>query len=248
MVHAGCVFVTGIHPSRIWMSGSFESVRWNACVHRLDLGLYSHPKEFWGNGVRIHVNSKGKIPSTGNFLPRGGSNPWRCIKQDSEPDALPTELLRPPGNTSGVYHMQHAVCHQVQRDSSAMKFYRLGITYLVYRYFIAWNPLPIIVVCCLLIIPETCQCISGTDLLRQFYVLPHWDRSCRSNFLPHPVTVYWHRADQSQHWPYNTRRLVGLPLECQFLSHCSGSTQKKVPVQAGFEPWIFHSLGRRLNH
>ena len=30
------------------MSGSFESVRWNARVHRLDLGLYSHPKEFWG--------------------------------------------------------------------------------------------------------------------------------------------------------------------------------------------------------
>ena len=27
------------------MSGSFESVRWNARVHRLDLGLYSHPKE-----------------------------------------------------------------------------------------------------------------------------------------------------------------------------------------------------------
>ena len=27
----------------------FQSVRWNACVHRLDLGLYSHPKEFWGN-------------------------------------------------------------------------------------------------------------------------------------------------------------------------------------------------------
>ena len=32
------------------MSGSFESVRWNACVHRVDLGLYSHPKEFLGNG------------------------------------------------------------------------------------------------------------------------------------------------------------------------------------------------------
>ena len=29
------------------MSGSFESVRWNACVHRLDLGLYSHPKELF---------------------------------------------------------------------------------------------------------------------------------------------------------------------------------------------------------
>ena len=48
------------------MSGSFESVQWNACVHRLDLGLHSHLKEFLGNGVRTHVNSKGKIPSTGS--------------------------------------------------------------------------------------------------------------------------------------------------------------------------------------
>ena len=40
----------------------FESVLWDACVHRLDLGLYFHPKEFLGNGVRTLVNSKGKIP------------------------------------------------------------------------------------------------------------------------------------------------------------------------------------------
>ena len=53
----------------------------------------------------------------------------------------------------------------------------------------------------LFIVPATCYCVSGKDLLRQFYVLPHWDRSCRSNFLPHPVTVYWHRADRSQCWP-----------------------------------------------
>ena len=46
------------------MLGSFESVRWNACVHRLDMGLCSHWKELLGNGVRNHVNSKGKIPST----------------------------------------------------------------------------------------------------------------------------------------------------------------------------------------
>ena len=45
------------------MSGSFESVQWNACVHRLELGLISHLKEFLGNGVRTHVNSKGKIPT-----------------------------------------------------------------------------------------------------------------------------------------------------------------------------------------
>ena len=28
-------------------------------MHRLDLSLYSHLKEFWGSGVRTHVNSKG---------------------------------------------------------------------------------------------------------------------------------------------------------------------------------------------
>ena len=27
--------------------------------------IYSHPKKILGNGVRIHVISKGKIPSTG---------------------------------------------------------------------------------------------------------------------------------------------------------------------------------------
>ena len=44
------------------MSRSFESVRWNTCVHRLHLGLYSRTKEFYGT----HVNSTGKIPSTGD--------------------------------------------------------------------------------------------------------------------------------------------------------------------------------------
>ena len=47
MVHAGCVFVAGIHPSRTLMSGSFESVRLNGCAHRRKFGLYSHPKEFF---------------------------------------------------------------------------------------------------------------------------------------------------------------------------------------------------------
>ena len=31
----------------------------------------------------------------------------------------------------------------------------------------------IVFVCWLLNVPATCGCISGTDLLRQFYVLPH---------------------------------------------------------------------------
>ena len=77
------------------MSGSFESVRWNACVHRLDLGLYSHPKEILGNRVRAHVNSKEKIPSTEKILLRGGLNPRRCVKQDREPNSLPTSYSGP---------------------------------------------------------------------------------------------------------------------------------------------------------
>ena len=87
----GVFFVAGIHPSRTWTSGSFESVRWNACVHRLDLGFFSHPKVFWGNGVWTHVNSKGKIPSTGKF-PRGGSNPRRCGQRAQ---TLPTSYSGP---------------------------------------------------------------------------------------------------------------------------------------------------------
>ena len=56
------------------MSGSFEFVQWNAYVQRLDLSLYCHPEEFRGNGVRNHVNSKGKIPSTGGLEGNGVRN------------------------------------------------------------------------------------------------------------------------------------------------------------------------------
>ena len=31
--------------------------------------------------------------------------------------------------------------------------------------------------------------------LRKLYVVPHYDGSCGSIFLSHPVTVYWHRAN-----------------------------------------------------
>ena len=39
---------------------------------------------------------------------------------------------------------------------------------------------------CLLNVPVTCLWVSGTDLVRQLYVLPHWDWNCRSNLLSHP--------------------------------------------------------------
>ena len=65
-------------------------------MHRLALGLYSHPKEFLGNGVRTHVNCEGKTSSNGKILPRGGWNPQHCLKQDSEPNTLPTEPFGSP--------------------------------------------------------------------------------------------------------------------------------------------------------
>ena len=76
-LHGWCmlevIFVACIHLSRTWISGSFESMRWNAYVQGLDLSLYSHPKEFWGNGVRSHINSKRQNLSTGS-----SKKGWTC--------------------------------------------------------------------------------------------------------------------------------------------------------------------------
>ena len=72
------------------------------CVHRLDLGLYAHPKEFEGNGIRTHVNSKGKNPL---YRKNSPENPWRCIKQYSEPNTT-NELFRTPNwIIIPVYHI-----------------------------------------------------------------------------------------------------------------------------------------------
>ena len=40
-----------------------------------------------------------------------------------------------------------------------------------------------VVICWLLNDPATPLCGSGTDLIRPLYMLPHWKRSCRSNYL-----------------------------------------------------------------
>ena len=93
MVRAGCVFGAGIHPSRTWTSGSFESVRWNACIAQTRPRFILSSEGVFGGWSLNHVNSKGKIPSTEN-VPRGGSNPRRCGQRAQ---ALPTELFRRPG-------------------------------------------------------------------------------------------------------------------------------------------------------
>ena len=44
------------------MSRSFEPVRWNTCVYKLDLGLYSHPEEFWGMESEPKLTPRAKSP------------------------------------------------------------------------------------------------------------------------------------------------------------------------------------------
>ena len=39
------------------------------------------------------------------------------------------------------------------------------------------------IVCWLLNVPTTCECISGKDLLRQLYVLPHWEVADQTSHL-----------------------------------------------------------------
>ena len=79
-------------------------------------------------------------------------------------------------------------------------------------------------------------------------MLPHWDRSCRPNFPSHLVTVCWHRADQSQHWPYKHqapgRVATGVPI----FKSLVWSDPRKILAQAGFKPGIFCSRGGCLNH
>ena len=145
--------------SRTRTSGSFVSVRLNACVHRLDIDLSSHPKEFWGNGVQTHINSKGKISSTRNILPIGGSNPRCCIKQESKPNTLPTTKSGPlslskssPAKISNISSLSSALyppghkiawCYSmaanVSRQSNSIKhhnnfFFRISYTILWRKY------------------------------------------------------------------------------------------------------------------
>ena len=44
------------------MSGFWESVQWNACVHRLDRGLYCHPKSLWGMESEPMLSPRKKSP------------------------------------------------------------------------------------------------------------------------------------------------------------------------------------------
>ena len=76
-------------PSKAWMSGSFRSVQWNACMHNVDLGLYCYPEELKGQNL-CELQWKNPLKRTA----WGGIDPWCHIMQESEPNALPVEPSR----------------------------------------------------------------------------------------------------------------------------------------------------------
>ena len=85
-------------------------------MHRLDLGLYSHPKEFWRNGVRNHANSEGNIPST------GASEEVRTLDAASCRTASPTQdrlsysgPLQTKSTSAGDFNILYILPHCVQQ-------------------------------------------------------------------------------------------------------------------------------------
>ena len=96
-------FANGIQPSRTLTSGSFESVRWNACLSRLHLSLHSHLKEFGGMESEPML-TEGKIPLY--QMLREGLNPRHCMMQDNKPNTRPTELFWPLLHEAQTDHVQ----------------------------------------------------------------------------------------------------------------------------------------------
>ena len=76
-------------------------------------------------------------------------------------------------------------------------------------------------------VPATCECISRTDLLRHYYVLPHKYRRCGSNFLP-TQSQYTDTGPTSPSTdPITPGAWQGIATGVPFLSHWYDSTPKK---------------------
>ena len=101
-------------------------------------------------------------------------------------------------------------------------------------------------VCWLLYVPATSECISGTALHIQVFVRPHWDRSCRSNYLTQsqctetgptspsadPIT---HGAWQGSHWSASFE-VTGIPQSGK-IPHSENGNWTRV-----FFPWSWHGF------
>ena len=86
-------------------------------VRRLDIGLYFHPKEFLGNGVRTHVESKGYIPSTGGSeegRTRDSASRWTASLTHyrlSYPGLLSETIYEIPGGEVGIDRLHPKTWH-----------------------------------------------------------------------------------------------------------------------------------------
>ena len=80
-------------------------------------------------------------------------------------------------------------------------------------------------VCCLLNVLVTCKWISGTDLLRQLYVLPHTEVADQALYLTQSQYTGTGPTSASA-GPITPGAWQGSLLEYQFLSHWYDSTQK----------------------
>ena len=124
-------------------------------------------------------------------------------------------------------------------------------------------------VCCLLNVPATCECISGTDLLSLFvacltsrqHASVSQGRICSDNFTCCHTEI--EAADPTFHLtqsrytdtgptspsadPITPGAWQGSHWKANF--EVTGMTRpRKIPAQAGFEPGTFRSRGGRLNH
>ena len=65
-------------------------------VHRLDLGLYSHPKEFWEMESEPMLTSKQKSPLPERNSPQGSMEPTTLHQAGQRAQHTTNELFRPP--------------------------------------------------------------------------------------------------------------------------------------------------------
>ena len=89
-------------------------------MHKLDLGLYSHPKEFGGNGVRTHVNSKGKNPLYRKTFPERKIEPTTLHQAGQRAQHTTNELFRPPHSIVIVTHSQHQAGQRSQHTTDEL--------------------------------------------------------------------------------------------------------------------------------
>ena len=116
------------------------SVRWNVCVHRLDLGLFSHPKAFKVMESEPTLTPRGKIPST------GGSEEGRTRDSASRRTESPTHYRL---SKSGP-HLKHLLCYpnltaftHDEKDGISQPSSRLEVTVLTGRKTPSANSQPL---------------------------------------------------------------------------------------------------------